>query len=172
MAVSLAGRLLVALPELDDPNFCRSVVYLLDHDRSGAVGVVINRPSQLPVIAEFPMLGRAVSEPPVFFEGGPVAEHSVVALAANDHGVEMLELEPLLRRSSERRHDVRLFVGYAGWGPGQLDGEVATGSWVVVEGSLHDVFAECPDDLWRSVLRRQDGPAARLAWYPDELIAN
>jgi len=172
MAVSLAGRLLVALPELDDPNFYRAVVYLLDHDRSGAVGVVINRPSQLHVVAEFPMLGRAVNEPSVFFEGGPVAEHSVVALAAKDGSVEMLELEPLLRRSSERRHDVRLFVGYSGWGPGQLDGEVVTGSWLVAEGSLDDVFAEEPEDLWRSVLRRQDGPAARLAFYPDELIAN
>lgn len=172
MAVALTGRLLVALPELIDPNFDRSVVYLLDHDRDGAVGVVLNRPSQMPVITEFPMLSRAVSEPAVFFDGGPVAEHSVIALAAAGGGVEMLELESVLRRGTERRHDVRLFVGYAGWGPGQLDGEVATGSWLVTRGSAADVFDTKPEDLWRTVLRRQEGPAAHLAFYPDQLISN
>lgn len=170
--MSLAGRLLISLPELADPNFDRTVVYLLDHDRTGALGVILNRPTHLPVAGEFPMLVAAVADPPVFFEGGPVADNSVVALWAGPEGLAMLELEPLLRHGVERRHDVRLFVGYAGWGPGQLDGEVATGAWIVAEGSAADVLTTDPEGLWRAVLSRQDGPAAWLAFYPDELIAN
>jgi putative transcriptional regulator len=67
---------------------------------------------------------------------------------------------------------VRIFRGYAGWGPGQLEGEIESGAWLVLDAEPDDVFAAEPDELWRSVLRRQGGRLAWLASAPDDLSAN
>ena len=170
--MSVGGRLLVATPDLGDPNFDRSVVYVVQHDEQGAIGVVLNRRSETRVESEFAGLGAMASTPAVFFVGGPVAEGAVVALGRRTDVIELVELEPVVDGVVDPPGDLRLFVGYAGWGPRQLDAEVATGSWLVVDAVPDDVFSMDPDGLWRSVLRRQPGPISKLALYPDDVMAN
>lgn len=180
------GRLLVATPPLEDPNFDRTVVYMLEHHLEGALGVVLNRPTE--EVLEEP-LERWVdlqAVPQHVFHGGPVEPDALIALAfAKQPLIEPTEeLSPVSGRvaSADLSADpafvagaisaVRIFRGYAGWGPGQLDGEIEAGAWLVLDAEPEDVFAGEPDDLWRSVLRRQGGRVAWLASAPDDLSAN
>lgn len=165
--VPLPGRLLVATPDLHDPNFRQSVVYLLAHGDDGSLGVIVNRPGEVPVDQVIPALADAVTPPPTMFAGGPVRPDGVIALAHVDEDVEGvgtvapgvgvvdLEREPL--DVTDRVDELRLFAGHAGWVPGQLDQELASGGWFVVDGRPEDVFAAEPEDLWERVLRRQGG---------------
>jgi putative transcriptional regulator len=183
------GRLLVATPPLEDPNFDRSVVYMLEHHSSGALGVVINRPTTEPLGRPLDRWSDLLAHPAAIFSGGPVDTDALVALAhtplqlvqTDDHdgllapviGEVMtadLSADPMLLTDKVRT--VRIFRGYAGWGPGQLEGEIETGSWLVVDASPDDLFTEVPQDLWRNVLRRQPGRLAWLANAPDDLSAN
>lgn len=181
MAEIRAGMLLLASPELLDPNFADSVVLLLDADDGGAMGVVINRPSPVPVIAVLAGWGDIVAEPEVLFRGGPVSPEGALAVALlRDGGLAPPGLRPVTDRLAivdlEGEADdidaavdgVRIFAGYAGWGPGQLAGELAQRAWYVVEPELADVFTTEPEDLWRKVLRRQGGTIAMVAnWTED-----
>jgi putative transcriptional regulator len=175
MPPHLGGRLLVAAPELEDPNFHRAVILVLEHSEDGAVGVVLTQESDAYVAEHLPAVAPHVCDPPVFFVGGPVAEGSVVALAgeSGESGEPSLfDLDDLIEARLEAPTWLRLFVGYSGWAPGQLDAEVATGSWIVVESSDGDAFTGDPDGLWRAVLRRQRPPLSRLALYPDNVMSN
>ena len=169
-----AGRLLVATPELRDPNFSHTVVLLLGHNDEGALGVVLNRPSDTPVGEVLPGWAAVVAQPDVVFFGGPVAFDSVVGLGRYDDeeqggpsfrpivgsvGTVDLNLPP---DAATPPHEVRLFAGSAGWGGGQLEEEIAEGSWFVVDALEDDTAAEAPEDLWAAVLRRQPG---RLSWF-------
>lgn len=172
MTPYLGGQLLVATPALDDPNFRRAVVLVLEHGDDGAIGVVLTNPSEAYVAEHLPALAAHVCEPPVFFVGGPVSEGSVVALAGDGGAPVFYGIERLLEGSDDAPNWLRLFVGYSGWGPGQLEAEIATGSWIVVDSLDSDAFTEDAEALWRAVLRRQSGPVARLALYPDNVMAN
>ena len=172
------NRSLIARPDMGDPNFARAVVYLLQHDADGALGVVLNRPMTVPVSEHFVSLVPLVAYPHVFFEGGPVASGNVVAVASDHEGpAALVDLNELLGDPTNPPGQLRLFAGYAGWSPGQLDGELAAGSWIVTDthrdylGS-DDIFGANPADLWRTVLRRQKRPISQMALYPDDLIAN
>lgn len=169
------GVLLVAQPEMGDPNFAESVVLVLDIDDEGALGVVINRPTPVLVATVFEEWRDLVEEPEVLFRGGPVGTDGALALAllrdpalvpqgfrsvVGRLGVLDLEtpvelVEPALAR-------LRIFAGYAGWGPGQLEEEVAEGAWYVVPSEPHDPFGDHGEDLARVVLRRQPG---EMAWH-------
>lgn len=161
------GRLLVATPDLEDPNFQRSVVLLLAHGDDGSLGVVVNRPGELPVTEVLPALAPAVSEPSTMFAGGPVQPDGVIGLgrAENDVdslnpiipglGVVDLDQDPDLLAAELR--ELRLFAGHAGWTPGQLDAELQQGGWFVVDAQPGDAFCSDPDELWTRVLRRQGG---------------
>jgi len=171
-------RLLIARPDLADPNFSRSVVYLVEHDDSGALGVVLNRPMTIPVAEHFEALVTRVAYPPMFFEGGPVASGSVVAVGSDGRApAALVDLDGLLDGSVPVPAQLRLFAGYAGWSAGQLESELMGGSWIVADthrddlGS-DDVFGANPGDLWRTVLRRQPHPISQMALYPDDLIVN
>ena len=180
------GRLLVATPPLDDPNFDRTVVYVLDHRDDGALGVVINRPTDEALDEPLDRWVDLQAEPESIFLGGPVETDALIALAfANQPVTEATdELSPVSGRvaSADLTTDpvlltglvgsVRVFRGYAGWGPGQLDDEIDSGAWLVLDAEPDDVFAAEPGDLWRSVLRRQGGRLAWLASAPDDLSAN
>lgn len=180
------GRLLLATPPLDDPNFDRTVVYMLEHHGEGALGVVINRPSDETLADPLDRWDELQAEPGGIFHGGPVEPDALIALAlAKEPLVESTdELSPVsgLVASADLTTDpafvaaqvdaVRVFRGYAGWGPGQLEGEIEAGAWLVVDAEPDDVFDSEPDDLWRSVLRRQGGRLAWLASAPDDLSAN
>ena len=166
-AVSLRGRLLVATPALADPNFEHTVIYMLDHSDEGAVGIVLNRPSDVEVADALPKWEPLTSRPRLMYVGGPVQPEAVVGLGfaeenaehlqtvADGVGVVDLRVDPLSLIGD--LDAFRLFVGYAGWGEGQLEDELSEGGWFVVDARPDDVFAEHPDDLWVSVLTRQGG---------------
>ena len=170
-----AGMLLVATPTLVDPNFTDTVVLLLDVDDNGALGVILNRPSPVPVSEVLEAWGSVVVEPDVLFRGGPVSTEGALAVGllrtADDvpvgfRGVTgrlgLVDLDTPVELLDGSLEGLRIFAGYAGWGAGQLQGEVEEGSWYVVPGDSLDVFRVDPSDLWRDVLRRQPG---ELAWH-------
>lgn len=179
----IAGQLLVAAPDLADPNFERTVVFLLDHDGSGSLGVVLNRPTALPVAAVLTDWSGHASAPDVVFSGGPVGADGALALAVFDAvpaalgasprgwrpvigsiGLLDLDLEPATIGADLR--GLRIFAGYAGWGSGQLDSELSQGSWVVVDSLATDAFSVRPERLYGDVLRRQPGELRFLATRP------
>jgi putative transcriptional regulator len=178
------GQLLLATPQLLSPHFARTVILLLDHDEDGALGVVINRPSELPVQAVLPGWAQAVTEPQLLFAGGPVAPDSALALALcigtgpsvgfkrliGDYGLVDLDSEPDVVLPDLA--GVRIFSGYAGWGAGQLEEEIEEGSWYVVSALPSDLLHHQPDQLWRVVLRRQPGELAYVANYPADPTMN
>lgn len=197
----LTGRLLVATPLLEHPTFRRTVVLLLDHGEDGALGVVVNQPTEVDVDAVLPVWQPFVTVPGRLFRGGPVALDSalgVVAVpssepaegprdAADDAG--STDDEPLGVRRINRSlglvdldtppevvvaelRGLRIFAGYAGWSAGQLEGEIADGSWYVVDAEPGDAFTDVPEDLWGDVLRRQGGDLALVATFPDDPAMN
>jgi putative transcriptional regulator len=180
------GRLLVATPPLEDPNFDRTVIYVLEHHVEGALGVVLNRPSEELLGEPLERWSDLQAMPQLVFEGGPVEPDALIALAlANQPVVDATdELSPVAGRvaSADLSTDpafvagavsaVRVFRGYAGWGPTQLDAEIDAGAWLVLDADPDDVFTDHPAELWRTVLRRQGGRLAWLASAPDDLSAN
>ncbi|MEU8267963.1 YqgE/AlgH family protein [Sphaerisporangium sp. NPDC049002] len=181
------GGLLVATPLLDDPNFRRGVVLVLEHDEDGGtLGVMLNRPSEVTVTQVLPSWDSLVSGPPVLFEGGPVQTDSALALASVPSGEEPLGWRRLHAGTSAVSKlgtvdldappeilageitQMRIFAGYAGWTAGQLEAEIREGSWYVVEAEPGDTFDSRPSNLWRSVLRRQPGELAFVATCPDD----
>jgi putative transcriptional regulator len=182
---SLTGRLLVATPALRDPNFERTVVLIVAHEDGGALGVVLNRATEVQVSEVLGNWGGLAGEPAVVFEGGPVQPEAAICLARARPGVG--ELAGFSRVSGTvgtvdlssdpetMRKDligVRVFAGYAGWSPGQLEGEIDSGSWFVFDALPGDAFANRPDDLWSMVLRRQGGLMAAVAHFPADPTLN
>lgn len=181
----LAGRLLVATPLLRDPNFVRTTIFVAEHSPEGAVGVVLNRPSDTDVAGVLPSWGDAVTSPGVVFVGGPVAQEGALALARIGDpvlpesgfqlvvdGFGVVDLEGDSALIAPRLAGLRVYAGYAGWGPGQLDAEIAEGSWYVVDGAPDDVFCARPEVLWRDVLRRQGGELALVSTFPADPTLN
>jgi putative transcriptional regulator len=182
MDESLAGQLLLASPSLHDPNFERSVVLIGMHSAEGAMGVVLNRPSELTVAEAAPQLEAAVLDAEFVFVGGPVQPSSAVFLA------EFSDPEPAgllvvgrigfpapdaeideLSRATERG---RVFAGFAGWGEGQLEAEIEGGDWIAQAAMPDDVFTDAPDRLWSDVLTRKGGSYALVARMPDDPSLN
>ncbi len=184
------GLLLVATPQLEDPNFRRSVVLLVEHDGDGGtLGVVLNRPTEVPVDRVLPPWAELVTGPAVVFQGGPVALENALALArlpgedeplgwrALDGGAEvarvgLVDLEAPPGLLAAELLQLRVFAGYAGWSPGQLRAEIEDGSWYLVPAEAGDVFAADPERLWQHVLRRQGGDLAFVSTFPDDPTLN
>ena len=179
--LNLTGQLLLATPQLREPVFHRTVVLLLDHGDDGAMGVVLNRPMEVEVAAVLPGWQPHTTAPGVLFQGGPVGLDSALALVAvpgdtgepagvrrinGALGLLDLDVEPLTVVPDLA--GLRVFAGYAGWSLGQLESEIAAGSWYVVEGEARDPFSAHPSALWREVLRRQRGELAYVATYPED----
>jgi putative transcriptional regulator len=181
-----AGRLLVATPLLGDPNFRRSVVLVVEHEvAEGTLGIVLNRPTKIPVGQVLEQWTELATDPSVVFMGGPVSPTSALALAlvpGKDEPIGwraldgapalarlgLLDLDAPPRLLAPAIQSLRVFAGYAGWSPGQLEAEIGEGAWYVLPAEPGDVFAAEPERLWRAVLRRQDGDIAFLATYPDD----
>ena len=186
----LSGRLLAATPLLGDPNFRRTVVLIVEDDPGdGTLGVVLNRPTDVPLAQVLEPWTALVTEPPVVFRGGPVSPGSALALAlarAGDEplGWRSLAGSPLMARVGLVDLDappellaggitsLRVFAGYAGWGAGQLRAEIEEGAWYVLAGDPSDAFIADPERLWPEVLRRQGGELALVATYPDDPVLN
>lgn len=182
---SLAGQLLVATPALRDPNFERTVVLLVAHEPGGALGVVLNRPTEVPVAEVLGGWGALAQQPPVLFEGGPVQPESAICLARAKSGTTKLsgfnkvsglvgtvDLSGDPEKLTGQVDGLRVFAGYSGWSPGQLEEELDTGSWFVFDALPGDAFMTRPDDLWPMVLRRQGGMTAAVALFPADPTLN
>jgi putative transcriptional regulator len=177
------GMLLLATPPLDDPNFDRSVIYMMEHSAEGAVGLVLNRPTEESDVEGLERWMDLSTPPAVIFDGGPVQTDALIALAEVESPVEdaWSPIQPDLGSVdlardpfdvAERLGRLRLYRGYAGWASGQLDAELDAGAWMVFDAQRDDLFNESPSELWRDILRRQHGRVAWLANAPDDLSMN
>ncbi|GAB4336942.1 MAG: YqgE/AlgH family protein [Dehalococcoidia bacterium] len=175
MENSTAGKLLIATPKLVDPNFARTVVYMAVHDENGALGVILNRPIREVSAAEhLPAWAEFLAAPTVMFQGGPVEPIAAIGLgrwlpdSADEGGetVGIVNLNDGPEAVPGTLRTLRVFLGYAGWGAEQLEGEIAEGAWFVVDALPDDPFREEVESLWRDVLRRQHNQLAMFAWYP------
>jgi putative transcriptional regulator len=174
------GQLLVAGPALLDPNFHRTVVLVCDHDENGAMGLVLNRPSPIPADQAIPELELGPEEK--LWVGGPVQTTAVVVLAdfASDEqpalrvdgDVGLVLPEADLERVATAVRRARAFLGYAGWGPDQLEGELERDDWIVADFAPDDAFTEDPEHLWSKVLGRKGGQYALLATMPPDPSVN
>ncbi|HEY2203040.1 MAG TPA: YqgE/AlgH family protein [Pseudonocardia sp.] len=181
------GMLLVAAPGLLDPNFRRTVVYVIEHRGEGTLGVVLNRPSEVSVRDVLPAWAPHTSRPQAVFVGGPVDEKTALCLATllpgHDPGsvsgvvgvrgpVALVDLDSDPDSLAPKLRGLRVFAGYAGWSGGQLDGEIGRGDWILVPALPDDVLASGGSDLWSGVLRRQGMPLALLSTFPSDVGAN
>ncbi|HET8976389.1 MAG TPA: YqgE/AlgH family protein [Solirubrobacterales bacterium] len=168
MADSLSGQLLIASPSMSD-QFRRAVVLMIEHNEEGAFGLVLNQPSDSTVGEVAGDLGELIGSEHVVHVGGPVQPNAVTAIGEHSEpeaatkqvlgAVGMVDLD-----DPPELHRVRVFAGYAGWGPGQLDAELEAEAWIVEPARPDDVFAE--GDLWADVLERMGGEYALLARMP------
>jgi len=179
---SLRGQLLIAGARLPDPNFARAVVLICEHSEQGALGVVLNRPGELLVADAAPELAPLTGDDAVIDEGGPVQPDALLILGEFDDpsyaGVPVLGRIGLIGGDSEIEElaDVtsraRVFAGYAGRAPGQLDAELERDDWFVAPAGPDDVFDPDADELWRRVLARKGGHFAVVARMPIDPSVN
>lgn len=175
MEESLRGHLLIAAPSLFD-YFRRTVVLVLEHSPEGAMGVVLNRESETPVAEAVPALGPLAADGDLVRIGGPVSPEAVVALAEFEDVAEagtlvvgsVGTLDPEAENGSLRR--LRVYAGYAGWGPGQLDHELEQDAWLVLPAQPDDPFEQ--GDLWSEALRRKGGGYELLSTMPADPSLN
>lgn len=156
------GSLLVATPHLSDPNFSRSVVLLLQHDEEGSLGVVLDRPTAIPVGEFLPAWEPMAVEPAVVFHGGPVQPEIGIGLRIRFGALEIVDL----LAGPEDESPVRVFAGCAGWSTGQLEDELAEEAWFVVDFQPSDLLSDTPEGLWAAVLRRQEFELAIFSTHP------
>ena len=181
------GTLLVAAPGLLDPNFRRTVVYVIEHREPGSLGVVLNRPSEVAVKDVLPAWAPLSAHPASVFVGGPVDGKTALCLTAVRAGhdtsaiaglvavsgpVALVDLDGDPEALAPRVRGLRVFAGYAGWDTGQLAGEIGRGDWFVAPALPDDVLSGQESDLWSRVLRRQGAPLALLATFPADARHN
>ena len=168
---SLQGQLLISSPLLHDPNFRRTVVLMTHHDDEGAMGLVLSRPSEIRVAEAVPELADLPGDE-IVYVGGPVQPEAVVVLVEHESEPELPIVGNIAFMQADTELDeldtvrARVFAGYSGWGPGQLEGELEESSWIVVPAEPDDAFAPDPDELWRTVLHRKGGKFALIATMP------
>ncbi|MBA2514447.1 MAG: YqgE/AlgH family protein [Solirubrobacterales bacterium] len=170
------GRLLVASPSLVDPNFLRTVILVTEHSHEGAMGVVLNRPSPAQVGDAVPELSPLVGDDSPVYVGGPVQKEALIVLAdfrdrevaativVADVGFVSADADTEVLVEATRQ--ARVFAGYAGWGPGQLEAEVEEDAWIVEAPVPGELFADDAAGLWSAVLERKGGRFALLARMP------
>ena len=178
---SLRGKLLVASPALIDPNFARTVVLITEHNDEGAMGIVLNRPSETPVADAVPELAEISGSEPVFV-GGPVQPTALVLLAefADLEAAAWIVVADVGLASADRDLDEladavrrgRVYAGYSGWGPGQLEGEMEEEAWIVEPPIPSELFPDDPEHLWNDVLDRKGGRYALIARMPTDPSMN
>ena len=182
-----AGTLLLANTDLLEPTFRRSVIYVVEHNDGGTLGVVLNRPSETAVYNVLPQWAQLATKPKTMFIGGPVKRDAALCLATLRVGVDhsavaglrhiqgrmvMVDLDADPATIAPMVEGVRIFAGYSGWTIGQLEGEIERDDWIVLSALPSDVLVEPQVDLWARVLRRQPMPLAMLATHPIDLSRN
>lgn len=161
------GAFLVAVPHLIDPHFSRTVILLIMYEKEGAVGLIINRPTRIPIKRALPNLKEAENLSSSLFFGGPVSQERILALFRSDKSLDETQkvfddvyvaesIKPLAQmlQSPQPEKNLRIYSGYAGWGPGQLDGEVARGDWLIIAADPEAIFSENTSDIWKELLKK------------------
>lgn len=161
------GKFLVASRSLQDPNFSETVILLVDYDREGALGVVVNRPTDVALIDALPEISELRRRKDVVYLGGPVArDRMLVLVRTREQPPQSLRVFDrvfasgslaALRKSMARGDSIRAYAGYTGWGPGQLDLEVTRGDWFIGPADSNAVFADHPSTLWDTLIERYSG---------------
>jgi len=177
---SARGQLLIAGPTLLDPNFQRTVVLIVEHSDEGALGLVLNRPSETTVGEAVSELEELVDSEEPLFIGGPVQQSALIVLAEFDDAARaaLIAFDDVGVLGGEDHDDPpqtrrgRAFAGHAGWGPGQLDSEVERGDWILEPARRDDAFSGAPDELWQAVLTRKGGSYALVARMPSDPSMN
>jgi putative transcriptional regulator len=177
---SLRGKLLIAGAGLFDPNFRRAILLIAHHDEEGAMGVILNRPADVTVGETAPELAALVGPTERVFLGGPVQPQAAVVLAEFDDptraGVIAFDSIGFLAGEDPATvagiHRGRVFVGHAGWGPGQLEEEMEVDSWLTEPARPEDVFTPDPEGMWARVLRRKGRDFEILATMPFDPSTN
>ncbi|MGB0438278.1 MAG: YqgE/AlgH family protein [Mycobacterium sp.] len=182
-----AGTMLLANTDLMEPTFRRSVIYVVEHNDGGTLGVVLNRTSETAVYNVLPQWAKLATKPKTMFVGGPVKRDAALCLATLRVGVDpsdapglrhvqgriaMVDLDADPESIEPMVEGVRIFAGYSGWTIGQLEGEIERDDWIVLSALPADVLVEPHVDLWSRVLRRQPMPLALLATHPIDLSRN
>lgn len=182
-----AGTLLLANIDLIEPTFRRSVIYVVEHNDGGTLGVVLNRPSETAIYNVLPQWSDLAAKPKTMFIGGPVKRDAALCLGTLRVGVDpegieglrhvagrivMVDLDADPDEIATAVEGLRIFAGYAGWTIGQLEGEIERDDWIVLSALPSDVLVPPRVDLWSRVLRRQPLPMAMLATHPIDLSRN
>ena len=171
------GRLLISEPFLPDPNFERTVVLLCEHNDEGSFGFVLNKPSILKVNEVMEELAELEN---IVFVGGPVQQdtlHFIHRNASLANAVEIVErihwggafenLTLLLETRQLAAADIRFFLGYSGWGPGQLDAELEQDSWIVCDYVTDQLLFDTNSEvMWRKALENMGGRFSMYSNYP------
>jgi putative transcriptional regulator len=193
----MRGSLLISSATLEDPNFARTLVLVLDSDEGGSLGVILNRPSERPVGDVLTSWRDLTTPPQVLFSGGPVEGNAAIAVAAlagterpeawqeltaTEPGqgagmtlgltLGLIDLDQPADTYVGKLAALRVYAGYAGWGAGQLEAEIEEGAWHLAPAAQGDLFHPRPDTLWREVLRRQPGQVAMLTTLPEDATLN
>jgi putative transcriptional regulator len=164
-----------------DPNFWRTVVLIVEHSDEGALGLVLNRPSETTVGEAVAELEQLLDSDDPLYVGGPVQPSALIVLAEFDQPGEaaLIAFEDIGVLANGAQDDPsltvrcgRAFVGHAGWGPGQLDDEVERGDWILEPARREDAFTGQPLDLWSEVLTRKGGSYALVARMPPDPSVN
>ena len=178
---SLKGKLLISGPGLFDDNFRHTVVLLGAHDDAGAVGVVLNRPLDVTLEEAVPTLAEVAGRAERLFQGGPVEPTQAVLLAdvADPSTLDVQVLGSVGFLTGEVSYAVRpavrrarVYIGHAGWGPGQLEVELEAGAWIIEPATADDIFTSAPDALWRRILERKGPPYTTMARIPYDPRSN
>jgi putative transcriptional regulator len=176
----MQGKLLVAQRQLKDPNFSRTVVLLLHYDGHGATGLIINRPSEVKLAELLPEMEELKGRKDPAYFGGPVDGGGLFLLARSElkleeassvvDGVWVSRSRDLLERllADDGKRSFRVYVGYAGWAPHQLDAEIERGDWHVTTATADDVFDDRPDDVWFRLRPPESRDVAAL--WPDRTL--
>ncbi len=160
------GVFLIATPALRDPNFCQTVILLCEHGPEGALGIVLNRPTEMNIAEVLPHMPVLEGQAHRVFTGGPVQKDSLLVLYHLNEEVENTQaviegvylggntdtLKRILEVPAEEE-SFRAFMGYSGWGPGQLEQEMQSGSWLIMPAKPQFVFEHSPSGLWAEVLQ-------------------
>ena len=177
----------MANTDLLEPTFRRSVIYIVEHNDGGTLGVVLNRPSETAVYNVLPQWAKLATKPKTMFIGGPVKRDSALCLSvlrvgASPDGVPglrhvsgrlaMVDLDADPDSIAPLVEGVRIYAGYSGWTIGQLDGEIERDDWIVLSALPSDVLVQPQVDLWGRVLRRQPLPLSMLATHPIDVSRN
>lgn len=177
----LRGKLLVSNGSLFDPNFRHTVVLVCEHSAEGALGVVLNRPTEVKVADAIPAFAEVVPDGAAVFIGGPVQPQGALMLADLDHpdlapvpvvgsvGLLSGEIDDVVIAGIRR---ARVFAGYSGWGTGQLEAEIARDDWIVEPAVPDDLFTDAPGRLWADILARKGGRFRLLAQMPFDPSSN